>query len=79
VHSWYDLPTLILIAVQSQRSIRRPIWCYLTWANVQLLLNGHDLGHWAINRDHSTGKLEQLLAATLDQIISDRAEAETFC
>jgi len=33
----YDLPTLILIAVQSQRSIRRPIWCYLTrWANVQL-------------------------------------------
>jgi len=34
---------------------------------------------WAINRDHSTGNFEQLLVATLDQIISDRAEAETFC
>jgi len=42
------------------------------------LLNGHDLGH-GLNRDHSTGKFEQLLVATLDQIISDRAEAETFC
>lgn len=34
--SRYDLPTLILIAVQSPRLLRRSIWRYVTcWANVQ--------------------------------------------
>ncbi|MHC5720670.1 MAG: poly(A) polymerase, partial [Nostoc sp.] len=40
----YDLPILILIAVQSPRSLRHQIWEYLTvWGNVQPLLNGNDL------------------------------------
>ncbi|MFO5526849.1 MAG: CBS domain-containing protein, partial [Cuspidothrix sp.] len=40
----YDLQTLILIALQSPRKIRKQIWQYLTnLGNIQPLLNGDDL------------------------------------
>lgn len=76
----YDLPMLILIAVQSPRVIRRKIWQYLTvWSRVQPILNGNDLKKIGYKQGPSYRQiLEDLRAATLDGVISDRAEAEEF-
>ena len=76
----YDLPTLILIALTSPRSIRRQIWRYGTnWANVQPLLNGHDLKALGYQPGPQYRQiLDRILAATLDGEISDRAAAEEF-
>ncbi len=76
----YDLPMLILIALQSPRSIRSQIWRYLTiWANVQPPLNGNDLKKLGYKPGPLYKQiLEHLLAAKLDGIISDRAQAEKF-
>ncbi len=84
----YDLPTLILIAVQSPRSIRHQIWQYLTdWANVQPPLNGNDLKALGYKPGPQYRQiLEKLLAATLDGVIGGstsspqeiRASAEVF-
>jgi len=76
----YDLPMLILIALQSPRSVRSQIWRYLTtWANVQPPLNGHDLKQLGYKPGPQYRQiLEQLLAAKLDGLISDRASAEKF-
>ena len=73
----YDLPTLILIAVQSPRSIRRQIWQYLTsWANVQPPLNGNDLRALGYKPGPQYRKmLDELLAATLDGVIGVEASA----
>ncbi len=78
----FDREILILVAVRCQdtRSIYRQIWKYLTvWSNIQPILNGNDLR----NLDYQPGKqyrqiLDELLAATLDGEISDRASAEAF-
>lgn len=84
----YDLPTLILIAVQSPRSVRHQIWQYLTcWANVQPPLNGNDLKALGYKPGPQYRQiLEDLLAATLDGVIPSneatleeiRASAEVF-
>jgi tRNA nucleotidyltransferase (CCA-adding enzyme) len=76
----YDLPMLILIALQSLRPIRSQIWRYLTcWANVQPPLNGNDLKKLGYKPGPQYRQiLEQLLAAKLDGLISDRASAEKF-
>lgn len=84
----YDLPTLILIAVQSPRSIRHQIWQYLTnWANVQPPVNGNDLKALGYKPGPQYRQiLEELLAATLDGVIGGngaspqeiRASAEVF-
>jgi tRNA nucleotidyltransferase (CCA-adding enzyme) len=76
----YDLPMLILIALQSPRSVRSQIWRYLTtWANVQPPLNGHDLKQLGYKPGPQYRQiLEQLLAAKLDGLVSDRASAEKF-
>ncbi len=76
----YDLPTLILIAVQSPRSIRRQIWQYLTiWANVQPPLNGNTLKSLGYKPGPKFKQiLSALLAATLDGVISDRADIDAF-
>jgi tRNA nucleotidyltransferase (CCA-adding enzyme) len=84
----YDLPTLILLAVQSPRSIRHKIWQYLTdWANVQPPLNGNDLKALGYKPGPQYRQiLEDLLAATLDGVIGGskasppeiRASAEVF-
>ena len=76
----YDLPALILIALQSPRSIRSQIWRYLTvWADIQPPLNGNDLKQLGYKPGPQYRQiLEHLLAAKLDGVISDRAEAEKF-
>ncbi|MEH1963869.1 MAG: CBS domain-containing protein [Nostoc sp.] len=76
----YDLPMLILIAVQSPREIRHQIWEYLTvWANVQPLLNGNDLKKLGYKPGPQYRQiLDDVLAATLNGVIKDRFEAEEF-
>lgn len=76
----YDLPTLILIAGQCPRSIRRQIWHYLTHlARVQPLLNGNDLKGLGYKPGRQFKQmLDELLTATLDGVVRDRTSAETF-
>jgi tRNA nucleotidyltransferase (CCA-adding enzyme) len=76
----HDLPTLILIALQSSRKIRRKIWQYLTtWANVQPLLTGNDLKELGYKPSPEYKQmLDDLLTATLDGIIKDKGEAREF-
>jgi tRNA nucleotidyltransferase (CCA-adding enzyme) len=76
----YDLPTLILIAVQSQRPIRRQIWQYFTvWRHVQAPLNGNDLQKMGYKPGPAFREiLDDLLAATLDGVVKDRGDAEVF-
>jgi tRNA nucleotidyltransferase (CCA-adding enzyme) len=76
----YDLPTLILIALQSPRSLRRQTWHYLTvWANIQPILNGNDLKELGYKPGPQYRQmLDDLLAATLDKVVRNRTEAEAF-
>ncbi|MCC5642649.1 CBS domain-containing protein [Nostoc sp. CHAB 5824] len=76
----YDLPMLILIALQSPRSLRHQIWQYLTvWANVQPLLNGNDLKKLGYKPGPQYRQiLDDVVAATLDGVIKNRTEAEEF-
>ncbi|BAY38304.1 polyA polymerase [Nostoc sp. NIES-2111] len=76
----HNLEILILIALQSQRKIRRQIWYYLTvWANVQPILNGNDLKKLGYKPGPQYKQiLDDILAATLDGLISDRAEVGKF-
>ncbi len=76
----YKLPTLVLIAVQSPRTIRRKIWQYLTTlADVQTPLTGDDLKKLGYKPGPQYREiLETLLAATLDQVIQDEADAKAF-
>ncbi len=76
----YELRTLILIAVQSKRLIRRKIWEYLTiLTNVQSPLKGNDLKQLG----YQPGKqykqiLDELLAATLDGYVTNHSDAQAF-
>ncbi|MBD2449819.1 CBS domain-containing protein [Nostoc sp. FACHB-152] len=76
----YDLPMLILIALQSPRSLRRKIWHYLTvWANIQPILNGNDLKKLGYKPGPQYRQmLDDLLAATLDKVITNTTEAKEF-
>ncbi|MCC5635491.1 CBS domain-containing protein [Nostoc sp. CHAB 5844] len=76
----YDLPTLILIALQSERSLRRQIWHYLTvLAHIQPILNGNDLKKLGYKPGPQYRQiLDDILAATLDEVIKNRTEAEQF-
>jgi tRNA nucleotidyltransferase (CCA-adding enzyme) len=76
----YDVPMLILIAVQSPRVIRRKIWQYLTiWRNVQPILNGNDLQQIGYKPGPQYRQmLDDLLAATLDKVICNKTQAEEF-
>lgn len=76
----YKLPTLVLIAVQNPRSIRRKIWQYLTsWADVQAPLNGNDLKQLGYKQGPLYRQiLDTLLAATLDQVIQNETDAKAF-
>ncbi|WP_017317385.1 CBS domain-containing protein [Mastigocladopsis repens] len=76
----YDVPLLILIAVQSPRPIRRKIWQYLTvWSRVQPILNGNDLRKLGYKPGPQYRQmLDHLLAVTLDGVISNREQAEEF-
>lgn len=76
----YELPMLILIAVQSSRAIRHQIWQYLTvWSRVQPVLNGNDLRKLGYQPGPRYKlMLEDILAATLDGVMSDRTSAQEF-
>ena len=76
----YELPLLILVAVKSPRFIRKQIWRYLTlWATVKPLLDGNDLKVLGYKPGRQFKQiLDDLLAATLDGKVHDRAEAEDY-
>ncbi|BAY77126.1 polynucleotide adenylyltransferase region [Nostoc linckia NIES-25] len=76
----YDLPMLVLIALQTQRVIRQQIWHYLTvLANISPILNGNDLKKLGYKPGAQYRQmLDDLLAATLDGTIKNKAEAEKF-
>ena len=76
----YELPMLILIAVQSPRKVRQQIWQYLTkWANFEPLLNGNDLKDLGYKPGPNFKQmLDDLLAAALDGRVRDRAAAISF-
>ncbi len=76
---YYDICTLILIAVKFPK-VRRHIWRYLSrWRHIKPTLDGNDLKALG----YKPGKqfkpmLDRLLAATIDGEIGDRTSAEAF-
>lgn len=76
----HDVPTLILIAVGSPRSVRQKIWRYLTeFARVKSPLNGNELKQLGYQRGPQFKQmLDALLVAKLNGIVSDRASAEAY-
>ena len=76
----YKLPTLVLLAVRSSRPIRRKLWQYFnTLADVQAPLNGNDLKQLGYKPSPQYRQiLDALLAATLDRVIRDQADAMAF-
>lgn len=76
----YKLPTLVLVALQSPRVVRRKLWQYLTtWATIQAPINGNDLRKLGYKPGPQYREiLEALLAARLDGMIQDEAEAKAF-
>jgi tRNA nucleotidyltransferase (CCA-adding enzyme) len=78
----YDRETLILVAVRCRNilSIRRQIWQYLTvWSKIQPILNGNDLQRLGYKPGQQYRQmLDDLLMATLDNLVIDRSTAEEF-
>nr|WP_199302677.1 CBS domain-containing protein [Oscillatoria sp. FACHB-1406] len=76
----YSLPMLVLLMLRTPRRIRRQIWRYLVcWANLRPPLNGNDLKGLGYKPGPQFKQiLDELLIATLDGKIRDRAEAEAF-
>ena len=76
----YELPLLILVAVKSPHFIRRQIWRYLTvWTTVKPPLDGNDLKALGYRPGRQFKQiLDDLLAATLDGKVCDRAQAEAY-
>jgi tRNA nucleotidyltransferase (CCA-adding enzyme) len=76
----YDAPMLILMAVRSDRPLRKIIWRYLTeWSWIKPPLNGKALKILGYQPGGQFKQiLETLTTATLDGKIRDRAEAEVF-
>ena len=76
----YKSLSLILFAARSNKHIRHLVWQYITkLSQVKPLLNGNDLK----NLGYKPGKLykkilDDVLAATLDGKIGDRADAEKY-
>ncbi len=82
----YDRSMLILIAVRCQNSsdtsliIRRQIWKFLTiWSNIQPILTGDDLQRLGYKPGPQYRQiLADVLAATLDGVVTDKSSAEEF-
>jgi tRNA nucleotidyltransferase (CCA-adding enzyme) len=78
----YDLETLILVAVRCRRilPLRRQIWKYLTvWSRSKPILSGTDLQKMGYKPGPQYRQmLDDLLMATLDQLVLDRSTAEEF-
>ncbi|MBF2067476.1 MAG: CBS domain-containing protein [Calothrix sp. C42_A2020_038] len=75
-----DWSTLILVAVRSPRSVRCQIWHYFTVLQyIQAPLNGNDLRKLGYKPGPQFRQmLDDLLAATLDKVINNKANAEEF-
>ena len=73
----YRLPSLVLVAVRSPKSIRRTLWQYLTlWSQISAPLNGNDLKQMNLKPGPQyKAILDALLAATLDGEICNRQQA----
>ena len=73
----YKPIALILFAARSSKNIRRKVWHYLTYlSQVKPLLNGNDLKNLGFKPGPLYKQiLDDVLAATLDGKISDRAMA----
>ena len=80
--SQHDFETLILVLVKCRNilPIRRQIWQYLTiWSKIQPVLNGTDLQKMGYKPGPQYRQiLDDLLMATLDQLVIDRSTAEAF-
>lgn len=78
--SQYDLPMLMLIAVQSSRQIRQKIWRYLVcWSHVKPLVDGNGLKALGYKPSRQFKQiLDDLTAATLDGEIQNQADAKAF-
>ncbi|MEM7553333.1 MAG: CBS domain-containing protein [Cyanobacteria bacterium P01_A01_bin.84] len=76
----YNLPILILIALQTPRNLRKQIWHYATvLVNIQPLLNGNDLKTLGYKPGPSYKQmLDNLLWATLDGEISTQEMAKEY-
>lgn len=76
----YKPASLILVAVHSCRYNRRILWKYLTnWSKIAPIFNGNDLKALGYKPGPQYKQiLDDLLRATLDGEIRDRAEAEAF-
>lgn len=78
--SQYDLPMLMLIAVQSSRPVRQKIWRYLVcWSQVKPLVDGNGLKALGYKPSRQFKQiLDDLTAATLDGKIQSQADAKAF-
>lgn len=76
----YKIPTLVLLAVESPKKLRRKLWHYFSdLADVQAPLNGNDLKQLGYKPGPEYREiLDALLAATLDGVIKNRQEAIAF-
>jgi tRNA nucleotidyltransferase (CCA-adding enzyme) len=81
----YDLPTLLLVAIRSDRALRRPLLRFLLrWSQVSPPLSGDDLKALGYKPGRQFRQiLDDLLAATLDGAIAaqppeQRAQAQQF-
>ena len=76
----YKPLSLILFAARSSKNIRRQVWHYLTHlSQVKPLLNGNDLKNLGFKPGPLYKQiLDDVLAATLDGKISDRAMAQEY-
>ncbi len=76
----YNISTLILAAARSKKTARRTIWQYLNrWSKIRPPIDGKDLKTLGYKPGPLYKEiLAELLAATLDGKISDRAAAQEF-
>ena len=76
----YDAIALILVAVRSEKSIRRTLWKYLMhWSKLKSPLNGHDLKQLGYKQGKQYKQmLNDLHSLFLDGKIKDKQEAEKF-
>lgn len=76
----YNIASLLLVAVRSDKNIRLTLWQYLTrWSKIEAPLNGNDLKSMGYKPGPKYKQiLEDLLKATLDGKLSDRVSAQEF-
>lgn len=75
-----SLATLILVAVESPKHIRKLIWNYITkLSQIQSPIDGNDLKQMGYKPSPQFKQiLDELLAATLDGKVCDRTSAEAY-